>query len=159
MGAVAAALYNAIQTGATPNLGTEKLNALVKNAAADLKKGNGLVVAGSNDVAVQTVVNAINSAVGANGTTINWAVTSNYKQGIDADFVGLVQAMNAGQVDTLIMQNVNPVYESAMGDQFESGLSKVANTITFASHLDETAQKCKYSFQGKYFPLCFSFQF
>ena len=144
IGAVAVALYNAIQTGATPNLGTEKLNTLVKNAAADLKKGNGLVVAGSNDVAVQTVVNAINSAVGANGTTVNWAVTSNYKQGIDADFVGLVQAMNAGQVDTLIMQNVNPVYESAIGDQFEAGLSKVANTITFASHLDETAQKCKY---------------
>jgi len=144
IGAVAVALYNAIQTGATPNLGTEKLNTLVKNAAADLKKGNGLVVAGSNDVAVQTVVNAINSAVGANCTTVNWAVTSNYKQGIDADFVGLVQAMNAGQVDTLIMQNVNPVYESAIGDQFEAGLSKVANTITFASHLDETAQKCKY---------------
>jgi len=144
IGAVAVALYNAVQTGATPNLGTEKLNTLVKNAAADLKKGNGLVVAGSNDVAVQTVVNAINSAVGANGTTVNWAVTSNYKQGIDADFVGLVQAMNAGQVDTLILQNVNPVYESAIGDQFEAGLSKVTNTITFASHLDETAQKCKY---------------
>jgi molybdopterin-containing oxidoreductase family iron-sulfur binding subunit len=144
IGAIAVALYNAIQKGATPNLGTEKLNTLVKNAAADLKKGNGLVVAGSNDVAVQTVVNAINSAVGANGNTVNWAVTSNYKQGIDADFVGLVQAMNAGQVDTLIMQNVNPVYESAIGDQFDSGLSKVANTVTFASHLDETAQKCKY---------------
>ena len=37
------------------------------------------------------VVNAINSAIGAYGTTINTGVTFNYRQGIDADMINLVQ--------------------------------------------------------------------
>ena len=64
-------------------------------AALNANKGAGLVVCGSNDVNVQVIVNAINEAVGANGKTINWAVTSNYRQGIDADMVKLTEEMNA----------------------------------------------------------------
>jgi molybdopterin-containing oxidoreductase family iron-sulfur binding subunit len=144
MGAVAVALYNAVTSGAAPSLPSKRLNDLVTKAAADLKKGNGLVVCGSNDVNIQTVVNAINSAVGANGTTINWAVNSNYKQGIDADMVALTEAMNAGQVGALLMQDVNPVYDFYNGKKFAEGLSKVAVTVSFADRMDETAQKCKY---------------
>ena len=69
MGAIAVALYNAVTNGAPPSLSSKKLNQLVTKAAADLKKGNGLVVCGVNDVNIQTVVNAINAAIGANGTT------------------------------------------------------------------------------------------
>lgn len=144
MGAVAVALYNAITTGAAPNFGSQKLNALITAAAADLKKGNGLVVSGSNDVNVQTVINAINNAIGANGTTINWAATSNYKQGVDADMVNLVNAMNAGQVGALFVHGVNPVYEYFQGAKFAEGLKKVPLTVSFAERMDETAQLCKY---------------
>lgn len=70
-GAVAAALYNAITTGAAPSFASAKLNKVIVSAAADLKKGNGLVISGSNDVNIQTIVNAINSAINANGTTID----------------------------------------------------------------------------------------
>jgi molybdopterin-containing oxidoreductase family iron-sulfur binding subunit len=144
MGAVAVALYNAVANGAEPSLPSKRLNDVVAKAAADLKKGNGMVVCGSNDVNIQTVVNAINGAIGANGTTINWAVTSNYKQGIDADMVALTEAMNAGQVGALLMQDVNPVYDYYNGKKFAEGLSKVAVTVSFADRMDETAQKCKY---------------
>ena len=144
MGAVAVALYNAVANGTAPALPSEKLNALVKKAAADLKAGNGLVVSGSNDVNIQTIVNAINSAVGANGTTINWAVNSNYKQGIDADMVALTEAMNAGQVGAVLMQDVNPVYDYYNAKKFAEGLAKVPVTVSFADRMDETAQKCKY---------------
>lgn len=143
-GAVAAALYNAVVNGTQPALSSKALNELVTKAAADLKKGNGLVVSGSNDVAVQTVVNAINDKVGANGTTVNWAVTSNNKQGIDADMVALVSAMNAGQVGAIFMHGVNPVYDYYDAKSFAVGLSKVPVTVSFAERHDETAQKCKY---------------
>ena len=76
MGMVAVALYNAVANGTAPSLPSKNLNELVSKAAADLKKGNGLVVGSSNDVYIQTVINAINDKVGANGTTINWTVTS-----------------------------------------------------------------------------------
>lgn len=144
MGAVAVALYNAVTTGAAPSFASKKLNELVTKAAADLKKGNGLVVCGANDVNIQTVVNAINSAIGANGTTINWAVNSNYKQGIDADMVALTEAMAAGNVGAVLLQDANPVYNYYNGKKFAEGLAKVPVTVSFADRMDETAQKCKY---------------
>ena len=144
MGAVAAALYNAITAGTAPNFASKKLNDTIVKAANDLKKGNGLVVCGSNDVNVQTVINAINDKIGANGTTINWAVTSNYKQGIDTDMVSLVNAMNAGQVSALFIHGVNPSYEYFQGAKFTEGLKKVPLTVSFAERMDETAQHCKY---------------
>ena len=144
MGAVAIALYNAVTTGAAPTFASKKLNQLILNAANDLKKGNGMVVCGSNDVNVQTVINAINDRIGANGTTINWAVTSNYKQGIDGDMVNLVNAMNAGQVGAVLIHGVNPVYEYFQGAKFAEGLKKVPLTVSFAERMDETAQHCKY---------------
>ncbi len=142
-GAVALALLAAINGGATPSFASKKLNDAIVTAAADLKKG-GLVVCGSNDVAVQTVVNAINSAIGANGTTVNWAVTSNYKQGIDADMVNLVAAMKGGQVGTLIVHGVNPVYDYMDSAAFVEGVKNVGTTISTADRMDETAKACKY---------------
>ncbi len=144
MGAVAVALYNAVTTGAAPSLSTKGLNELVTKAAADLKKGNGMVVCGSNDVNVQTVINAINSAIGANGTTINWAVNSNYRAGIDADVAALTEAMSSGQVGAVLIHGVNPVYELYNGKKFAEGLKKVPVTVSFADRMDETAQQCKF---------------
>ncbi|HXS35267.1 MAG TPA: TAT-variant-translocated molybdopterin oxidoreductase [Flavipsychrobacter sp.] len=144
MGTVAVALYNAIVNGAQPSFTSKKLNALITQAAADLKKGNGLVVCGSNDVSVQTVINAINDKIGANGTTVNWAVTSNYKQGIDSDMYALVDAMNNGQVGALMIHGLNPVYDYYDSKKFVAGLSKVPVTVSFTDRMDETAQKCKF---------------
>jgi molybdopterin-containing oxidoreductase family iron-sulfur binding subunit len=150
MGAVAVALYNAVANGAAPSLPSKKMNDLVTKAAADLKKGNGLVVCGTNDVNIQTVVNAINSTVDANGTTINWAVTSNYKAGIDADLVALSEAMGKGEVGAVLIQG-NPVYDGVNGKKFAEGLKNVAVSVSFASHMDETAQACKYVVPDNHF--------
>ncbi len=143
MGAVAVALYNAVTTGAAPKLESEHLNSTITKAAADLKKGVGMVVCGCNNVAIQTVVNAINNAIGANGTTINWAVTSNYKQGIDADIVNLVADVKAGNVGALLMHG-NPVYEYMDGAAFGEDIKKIPVTVSFCDRMDETASICKY---------------
>lgn len=143
MGAVAVALYNAVANGTAPSLPSKKLNDLVTKAAADLKKGNGLVVCGTNDVNIQTIVNAINSAAGANGTTINWAVTSNYKAGIDADLVALTEAMGKGEVGAVFIQG-NPAYDFYNAKKFAEALKNVPVSVSFADRMDETAQACKY---------------
>ncbi len=95
-----------------PAISDAALNKGIDLAVQQLKANNGaaLVVCGSNDVNLQIIVNAINEAVGANGKTINWAVTSNYRQGIDADFNTLVNDMNAGNVGALLIYGTNPVY-------------------------------------------------
>ncbi len=142
MGAVAVALYNAVTSGATPNLPSPGLNKLVTQAAADLKGGRGMVVCGSDNVHVQTVVNAINNAIGANGTTIDWGTTNNTKKGIDADMVSLLAQMKAGQVGTVIFHGVNPVYEWPNSKEFADALAKVPVRVSTADRMDETAQQC-----------------
>ena len=144
MGTVAIALYNAVVNGTQPSLSTPKLNELVTRAAFDLKKGNGMVVCSCNDVNIQTVVNAINDKIGANGVTVNWTVTSNYKQGIDKDMADMIAAMEAGQVGSVLMHGVNPVYDYFDAKKFTEALAKVPVTVSFADRMDETAQKCKY---------------
>jgi len=85
-GAVALALLAKLGGAVTaPAIADARLAKGIDAAAAALKANSGaaLVVCGSNDVNVQVIVNAINEAIGANGKTINWAITSNYKMGIE----------------------------------------------------------------------------
>jgi molybdopterin-containing oxidoreductase family iron-sulfur binding subunit len=144
-GKVAVALLNAIN-GTGVALSDAKLKAGIEKAAKDLKAAAGaaLVVSGNNDVNVQVVVNAINEAIGANGKTINWAVTSQYRQGIDADMTQLVADMNAGAVGTLLIAGANPAYDYVGADKFIAGLAKVGLSVSFNTRFDETTERCKY---------------
>ena len=151
IGLVAAALYSEVSGGSKVTLPSAKLNEMVTRAAADLKKGNGMVVCGVNDVHVQTIINAINDKVGANGTTINWATTSNYRQAVDSEMVALTESLASGQVGSLFMYGVNPVYDYFDGKKFADGLAKVPLTVSFADRMDETAQKCKFLIPDHHF--------
>ncbi len=147
-GAVAMALYAAVGgTGVSSNIADAKLSKGIQKAAADLKAhtGSALVVCGSNDPNVQMVVNAINNAIGANGNTINWAQPTLLKQGIDADMVALVSAMEAGQVGALLLHDANPAYDYFDADRFKNALKKVKLSISFNQKMDETTELCNYS--------------
>jgi len=143
-GAVAVALLNALN-GAAAAFKDAKLNEGIKLAADKLKAagGNALVVSGSNDVNVQIIVNAINEAIGANGKTINWAITSNYRKGIDADMAKLVDDMNTGAVGAVLIEGVNPAYSYHDSKKFIDGLNKVVG-VSFNATMDETTEQCKY---------------
>ncbi len=128
-----------------PAITDAALNKGIDLAVAQLSanKGKALVVCGSNDVNLQVVVNAINEAIGANGSTINWAVTSNYRQGVDAEFVKLVEDMKAGSVNALLVYGANPVY--TYGKAFADALKKLPVSVSFNPTMDETTELCKYS--------------
>ena len=145
-GAIAAALLSAVNGQAVTGISDAKLKAGIEKAAKALNenKGAALVVAGSNDVNVQIIVNAINNAIGAGGTTINWGVMNHQRAGVDADFVRLVEDMNAGIVNTLLVYGANPAYTWFDAEKFKAGLKKVRTTVSFASKVDETAELCKF---------------
>lgn len=145
-GAIAAALLAAVR-GEAVNVADEKLKKGIAAAAKALneQKGAALVVCGSNDPSVQIVVNAINEAVGANGTTINWAHTSNIRSGNDAEMAQLVKDMNAGSVGALLVYGANPAYNWFDAPAFVSGLKKVKVSISFNIKLDETTELCRFS--------------
>jgi molybdopterin-containing oxidoreductase family iron-sulfur binding subunit len=147
-GAVALALLAKLGGPVTaPALADDRLKKGIDMAANMLKSANGaaLVVCGSNDHHVQTIVNAINEAVGANGKTMNWASTLNTYQGIDKDMAQLVQDMNEGKVGTLLIHGVNPAYDYYDAKKFSDGLKKVAVSVSFNDREDETTVLCKYA--------------
>ncbi|QDA61115.1 TAT-variant-translocated molybdopterin oxidoreductase [Hymenobacter jejuensis] len=144
MGAVALALYNeVVGGGATSSFNSPQL----KKAAAELKaaRGKSLVVSGSNDLAVQTLVAAINQALGNVGTSIDLTKPSLVRQGDDAKMLRLINDMNAGTVGAVIFYHANPVYNHPLADKVKTGIAKVPISISFNDRLDETGSLCYYA--------------
>ncbi len=115
-----------------------KVAAALKNA-----NGKGLVVCGSNDAAVQLVVNEINKNIGALGTTVDWENPDFTHQGDDAAVKKLMEDMGTS-IDTVIFYNTNPVYTAPKIGNFEAAMKKLSCRISFAGMLDETATLCDY---------------
>ncbi|HEV8542123.1 MAG TPA: TAT-variant-translocated molybdopterin oxidoreductase, partial [Verrucomicrobiae bacterium] len=100
----AAQLANAILNNGQP---TDKW---IAECANDLKQNNGkvLVVAGHRQpLAVHVLAYAINNALGAMGKTVLFQEDTQRREGTLTD---LAQALNAGQVDTLVITGGNPVF-------------------------------------------------
>ncbi len=141
------ALYNAVTGGSLAGAGlAENANAdkTIKLIAAELlqNKGKALVVAGSNDVSVQTLVNAINVAIGSYGTTIDLDNPCKRYEGNDAEFALLVDEMKKGDVGAVFFMNANPAYDAINAKAFSDGLAKVALKVSFSDREDETADLC-----------------
>jgi len=145
-GAVALALLAAMGGGGTAPTLDANLTKAIQKVAADLKAhtGRAIVVAGSNDPNVQTVVREINRVAGAVGTTIDTAVTMNHRQGDDVAMATLVEDMNAGRVGALFVYGANPAYEYFDAKRFTDGLSRVKLSVSFSEKLDETTELCQY---------------
>ncbi len=145
-GAVLISLFNAI-TGQTVSGGVsnKKAQTAITLAAKELttNRGNSLVVAGSNDVNVQLLVNAINSALGAYGSIIDLDNFSKQYQGSDADFQQFLANANAGQIGVAFFLNANPLYDYIKSDDVTKALGKVEFTLSFADRADETASTLK----------------
>ena len=116
-------------------------------AADDLAKAQGksLVVCGSNDIATQQLVNAINSMLGNFGKTIH-PYNQNYaRQGNDEELATLARELENGEVAALILVDANPVYDTPYGEVFERALGGLQLSISMASKEDESSSLCGYT--------------
>ena len=140
------------RTGVAAETFQEVAKGLVAN------RGKGLVIAsakGPNGVALQNVVNFINSTLDNEGETVDATSFPSYQfQGSYSEFDKLLTAIRNGTVKTLIIQGVNPAYLFADSLKVKETLQKVPNLIYVTQHLDETAQISKFvaaeshSFEG-----------
>ncbi len=141
-------LYNAISGKTLPGDASLTNNKVAANAIAlaakelVAAKGKALVIAGSNDVATQILVNAINSLLGSYGTTIDLDNPSHQFAGNDSEFTEFVAEMNRGEVDAVFFLDANPVYDYYKSKDVVSGLKKVRLSVSFSDHNDETANIC-----------------
>ncbi|MEP6683816.1 MAG: TAT-variant-translocated molybdopterin oxidoreductase [Parafilimonas sp.] len=152
-GAVAVALLNVLNGQSSSNVSDAKLNAGIIKVAKDLmaNRGASLVVCGSNDPNIQQVVNAINNAIGASGTTIDWSVINKSKAGSDADFAALLNDMSAGKVGALVIHGANPAYTWSDSKAVTDALKNIKVTVSFNPKNDETTQLCKYVIPDHHF--------
>ncbi len=141
IGSIAVALLAALN-GSTPNAGSEYLNKAISKAAKALTSGNGLVVCGSNDKNVQSVVNAINSKIGAYGSTISWANENESKRGNDVDMKEFADALMNGSVNAAIFLDCNPVYEHPLGGKLAEKIKSLKLSVALTDRKDETAAVC-----------------
>ncbi len=141
------ALYNAITgsnlegAGLPNNVTADKALKLVGKELLQ-NKGKALVVSGSNDVSTQILVNAINSAIGSYGTTIDLDNPSKLYAGNDAEFAEFINEMNRGEVAAVFFLDSNPAYDVANAKAFTDALAKVALKVSFSDRKDETAALC-----------------
>ena len=142
-GLVVAQLYNIVAAKA----GKAALGASIENipnlekAANELwdAKGKSIVVAGSNDKAVQLVVNAINDLLGNYGNTVLANKPLNFRKGNDEQFASFVAEVEQGKVNGVIFYNCNPVYDHALGSKLAEGLKGVSLTVSTSYTEDETS--------------------
>lgn len=118
----------------------------IKLLARDLwaAKSKSLVLSGSNDISIQTMVNAINVLLENYGKTIDLSIPLYIKQGIDKDMVDLVRDMEESNIDVLIINNVNPAYDYPEADKFVNGLRNLKLSISFSGTMDETTSLVNY---------------
>ncbi len=141
------ALYNQIASATgNPTVGGAKEAPHIKQAAADLlaAKGKALVVAGANDPAVQTVVNAINQMLDSYGNTIDFTRASNLRQGDDGAIDKVINESNAGNAGAVVLLNCNPVYNHPQGAKLAEALKKADFTLSTADRKDESASQVTY---------------
>ncbi|MCX2681040.1 TAT-variant-translocated molybdopterin oxidoreductase [Galbibacter sp. EGI 63066] len=121
-----------------------KIEEAVKSAAAQVKKAGkkAIVVTGINDEDAQKVVLSINKTLGSAAMDANAPRLT--RQGDAKQVASLVDDMNAGKVEVLVMSGVNPLYTLPNASEFEAALENVGLSVAFSLKEDETAVKANY---------------
>ena len=137
-----AALAQALVSGAAPaGFGPEQVkffNALLGDLKAAGEKA--VVIPGEQAApAVHAAAYALNARLGAVGNTVIYTDTVNPMPSEQmGDFRRLLAAMNAGEVQWLVMLGSNPIYAAPADAEFLDAFNKVPNTVHLGQHVDET---------------------
>src|SRR5690606_8610487 len=147
-GAVVVQLYNLIARKAgrpTVSGGVEKPH--LDRAAENLwqNRGKSLVVAGSNDRAVQVLVNAINDMLGNYGTTILPNLPVYYRQGDDEAMNTFISQAVENRIAGVIFYNCNPVYDHPRGAELGEALKTISLSVHTGYKEEETGAYCQFA--------------
>ncbi|HVD93604.1 MAG TPA: TAT-variant-translocated molybdopterin oxidoreductase [Vicinamibacterales bacterium] len=132
--------------GSFSNANAQKfLAAVVKDLQAH--RGRSLVIAGEYQPAsVHHLAHALNQSLGNVGTTVTYEPTGEVNS-MDqlASMRDLAQAMDAGQVDLLVILGANPVFTAPADLKFQERLLKVGLSVSHSLYHDETSQYCHWN--------------
>lgn len=111
----------------------------------DLSQANGrsVVVPGQFIPAqLQALVHSINNALGNIGATVNYLEPASTQQVAGAaSLLELTEAMNAGEVEVLLIVGGNPAYTAPGGIDFTSAIEQVPFSAHLDLYIDETGER------------------
>jgi MoCo/4Fe-4S cofactor protein with predicted Tat translocation signal len=139
----------ALTGGSSPQLSNAAAARFLAAAAKDLQahRGRSLVVAGDcQPAAVHQIAKQLNESLGNVGATVTYPPTIDLNP-VDqiASMRELVTAMDAGQVDLLVILGTNPVFTAPADLKFAERLAKVGLSVSHSMHADETSFLCHWS--------------
>jgi molybdopterin-containing oxidoreductase family iron-sulfur binding subunit len=153
----AAAIASALGAGTAPGgaAWTEEQTAYLNAAVKDLKASAGKCVAIPGEQAapgVHLAAIAINQALGNVGKTVVYTETVNPMPTVQIDEMKqLVDDLNAGKVDWLVMFDTNPIYSAPVDLNFEKAMGRAKTVAYLSPYLDETAQICDWHINGNHY--------
>ncbi len=105
------------------------------------RRGSSIVIAGSTQPPiVHAIVHAMNENLGNTGKTVVYTEPAEAQPAEQTASLGeLVQEMQSGAVDALVMLETNPAYSAPSNLGFSQNLSKVRLRISHSLYYDETA--------------------
>ncbi|MCA1650952.1 MAG: TAT-variant-translocated molybdopterin oxidoreductase, partial [Acidobacteria bacterium] len=139
-----------VGAGAQMGTGAESpTKEFIAAVAKDLQahRGRAVVLAGDyQPPPVHQFARAMNDALGNSGATVTYVPTIE-AQPVDqhASLVELARAMDAGQVELLVIMGSNLVYSAPIDLKFAEKLAKVGLVVYHGTHVDETANLCHWN--------------
>jgi len=126
-----------------PRPGAPEIARWVAAIAKDLQahKGSSVVVAGEFQTdGVRAAAKAINDALGNTGTTVLYgANVEAAPEAAATSITELAQAIDASQVELLVIMGGNPVFTAPVDVRFADRLAKVPLVVYHTTHPDETS--------------------
>ncbi|WP_289054132.1 Fe-S-cluster-containing hydrogenase [Carboxylicivirga marina] len=114
-------------------------------------RGKSLVVSGTNDIGIQTLVVEINHLLQNVGQTIMVNSPVNLYQGDDTAYDALLARMEANKVGAVMFWETNPVYHAPLSSRTEEAIKKVPVRLAVQSQQTETALLCNYQLPAPHF--------
>ena len=151
----AAAVLNGVSASgaAAPPAGPHAkwIAALVKDLQQH--RGSSVAIAGDQQSPnVHALAHAINAALGNVGkTVIHTDPLDSHAADDIASLKELVQDMDAGKVETLVIVGGNPVYNAPVDFHFAQSMSKVKLRIHMGLYADETSELCQWHIPEAHF--------
>jgi molybdopterin-containing oxidoreductase family iron-sulfur binding subunit len=127
-----------------PRPGSQEIAKFVSAVAKDLQahRGRSLVVPGEyQPAAVHQLARSMNEALGNAGATVTYTTAAIEARPVDgfASIAELAAAMDAGQVEVLVILGGNPVFTAPADLRFGERMSKVPLIAYHSQYVDETS--------------------
>lgn len=109
-------------------------------------QGQSIVVAGGlptktkDSVSLQIAVNFLNSILNNDGATLQWANNLNGHNNQDGNWNDLLVAIKKGEVKTLIINELNPLFNLPSSLDLKKELNQVEMIVTTNNWMDETSE-------------------